>query len=233
MSGLTNLETNNGITERSELIFGKITLMGTDDAIDFNSGTLKLTGGMSVQKKSYLQGDLTLGSQIFINNNQAILMKDTAGSDSYMTVQNDNNFVHYSTDATGANVPTWGIPQRNSNSAFYTVYPIVSLNGADAVNSNSGSINAFGGISSRETVDATSSISGNGLTIAGGGAIGKKLYVGSSLILDGTGTSSFVRFPRLTTTQRNALVSLIGGEQIFNTTTSQMNYYDGSVWQVI
>lgn len=38
------------------------------------------------------------------------------------------------------------------------------------------------------------------------------------------------RSMRMTTTERDALVGLIGGEQIFNTTTNKHQGYDGSVW---
>ena len=39
-----------------------------------------------------------------------------------------------------------------------------------------------------------------------------------------------VKLPNLTTTQRDALTGMSGGEQIFNTTTSKVNVYDGSSW---
>ena len=39
-----------------------------------------------------------------------------------------------------------------------------------------------------------------------------------------------VKLPNLTTTQRDALSGLTGGEQIFNTTTTKVNVYDGSSW---
>ena len=39
-----------------------------------------------------------------------------------------------------------------------------------------------------------------------------------------------VKLPNLTTTERDALTGMSGGEQIFNTTTSKVNVYDGSSW---
>ena len=39
-----------------------------------------------------------------------------------------------------------------------------------------------------------------------------------------------VKLPNLTTVERDALTGMTGGEQIFNTTTSKVNVYDGSSW---
>lgn len=36
--------------------------------------------------------------------------------------------------------------------------------------------------------------------------------------------------PRMTTTQRNLLSNVTPGTTIFNTTTNQMNYWNGTVW---
>lgn len=53
------------------------------------------------------------------------------------------------------------------------------------------------------------------------------MRVDQNLILSVQGA---FRSARLTTTERDALVGLIGGEQIFNTTTNKHQGYDGSVW---
>ena len=39
--------------------------------------------------------------------------------------------------------------------------------------------------------------------------------------------------PRMTTTQRDAIISPATGLLIYNTTTNQLNYYSGSAWQVV
>lgn len=51
----------------------------------------------------------------------------------------------------------------------------------------------------------------------------------AGMTFSGTGTTAFVRFPNLTTTQRNALTGA-PGMQIFNTTNSTMEFWDGAVW---
>ena len=52
------------------------------------------------------------------------------------------------------------------------------------------------------------------------------------LVIDSGGAdfSVPVKLPNLTTTERDALTGMSGGEQIFNTTTSKVNVYDGSSW---
>ena len=48
--------------------------------------------------------------------------------------------------------------------------------------------------------------------------------------LDVTSTSGGVVFPRLTTTQRDAISSPTNGETIYNTTTTQVESYNGTAW---
>ena len=48
--------------------------------------------------------------------------------------------------------------------------------------------------------------------------------------LDVTSTTGGVVFPRLTTTQRDAISSPTNGETIYNTTTTQVESYNGSNW---
>lgn len=45
-----------------------------------------------------------------------------------------------------------------------------------------------------------------------------------------TSTTSGFLLPKLTTTQRDAIVSPATGLQIFNTTTNQIEFYNGSTW---
>jgi hypothetical protein len=62
-------------------------------------------------------------------------------------------------------------------------------------------------------------------------SIGTTNIPNSSAILDIVGTTGGVLFPRMTTTQRNAISSPANGLQIYNTTTSQPNYRDATTWQ--
>ena len=53
----------------------------------------------------------------------------------------------------------------------------------------------------------------------------------TSSILDVRSSNKGVLLPRMTTTNRNAIVSPQAGLLIYNSTSSQFNYHDGSNWQ--
>lgn len=55
----------------------------------------------------------------------------------------------------------------------------------------------------------------------------------SSAVLDVTSTTQGVLYPRLNTTQRNAIPSPPQGLTIFNTSTSCLEFYVGTAWQTI
>ena len=55
----------------------------------------------------------------------------------------------------------------------------------------------------------------------------------ASSILELRSTSAGFLSPRMTTAQRDAITSPAAGLLIFNTSTSQLNYYTGSSWQLV
>ena len=52
-------------------------------------------------------------------------------------------------------------------------------------------------------------------------------------ILDITSTTSGILIPRMTTAQRDAISPVPTGSQVYNTTTNELNYYNGSAWQAL
>ena len=52
----------------------------------------------------------------------------------------------------------------------------------------------------------------------------------NSAILDVKSTTQGLLFPRMTTTEMNAIVSPVAGLQIYNTTDGCMKYYNGTAW---
>lgn len=58
---------------------------------------------------------------------------------------------------------------------------------------------------------------------------GSDVVTNSSVLVEFESTTKAVRLPRMTTTQRDAMTPL-DGMLIFNTTTSTLQYYDGSAW---
>jgi hypothetical protein len=64
---------------------------------------------------------------------------------------------------------------------------------------------------------------------------GKTLSVGTntpsaSAILQADSTTQGVLFPRMTTAQKLAIASPVGGLQVYDTTLNQMSYYNGTAW---
>jgi hypothetical protein len=55
----------------------------------------------------------------------------------------------------------------------------------------------------------------------------------ASAILDAQSTTKGVRFPNMTTTQKNAISSPVAGLVIFDTTLSKLCVYTGAAWQTI
>ena len=70
------------------------------------------------------------------------------------------------------------------------------------------------------------------LTAAGSLGIGTS-SPNASAILDAQSTTKGVRFPNMTTTQKNAISSPAAGLVVFDTTLSKLAVYSGSAWQTI
>jgi hypothetical protein len=67
------------------------------------------------------------------------------------------------------------------------------------------------------------------ITATGNVGIGTSSPI-SSAILDLSSTTRGFLPPRMTTTQRNAIVSPVAGLMIYNTTTNVINVYNGTIW---
>lgn len=72
--------------------------------------------------------------------------------------------------------------------------------------------------------------SGPSTTIIGGGSSG---YTNSPAAISVSGTSSTFRPPKLTTTQRDALVGCQAGDEIFNSTLNKKQFYNGGAWETV
>ena len=62
------------------------------------------------------------------------------------------------------------------------------------------------------------------------GSTGNLVTAGS---ITSTSTTSGFLLPQLTTTQRNAISNPATGLQVFNTTTNEIEFYNGSTWQAV
>jgi len=93
--------------------------------------------------------------------------------------------------------------------------------------------NSFGATAVLGTNDANAlALETNGatrMTILSGGNVG----IGNtnpSAILDIASTTSGLLIPRMTQAQRDAIASPSAGLQVYNTTTNQLNFYNGTIW---
>jgi hypothetical protein len=71
------------------------------------------------------------------------------------------------------------------------------------------------------------------MRIDSSGNVGIGATANASAILDAQSTTKGVRFPNMTTTQKNAISSPAAGLVVFDTTLSKLCVYSGAAWQTI
>ena len=71
------------------------------------------------------------------------------------------------------------------------------------------------------------------MTLNDSGNLGLGVTANASAILDAQSTTKGVRFPNMTTTQKNAISSPAAGLVVFDTTLAKLCVYSGSAWQTI
>jgi hypothetical protein len=71
------------------------------------------------------------------------------------------------------------------------------------------------------------------MRIDASGNVGIGATANASAILDAQSTTKGVRFPNMTTTQKNAVSSPAAGLVVFDTTLAKLCVYSGSAWQTI
>ena len=87
-----------------------------------------------------------------------------------------------------------------------------------------------GGIAIGGSYSGSVAAPANGAIIEGTVGIGTSAP-DSKAILDVNSTTQGMLVPRMSTSQRNAILSPSNGLLIYNTSTNQFNYFDGSAWQ--
>jgi len=88
-------------------------------------------------------------------------------------------------------------------------------------------VNNVGALNIGATTASTSTTTGSATFGGGIGVAGQVTTGGLEVISTTKGT---IPGPKMTTTQRDAIASPTAGLHIFNTTTNQPNWYDGSTW---
>jgi len=170
------------------------------------------------------------------------------GTSNQLKLKADNNFFDYSSagelrlksDSVGAyqlkteSVTSVAIKDGSivnadiSDTAAIADMKLASITTPGKVSGNaitSGTIGGSTAISTSGAIQTSGNITGTG-----------KLGVGTasphvSAVVDISSTTGGLLLPRMTTAQRDAISSPANGLQIYNTTTNQIQYYNGSSWQ--
>lgn len=170
------------------VVSGGISIDSTFDSVSVTSGgALTVKGGASFNENVIINKSLTLNSAgnsgLIIGygytGDQITLNGTTANSTISMT--NDNLIINNSGDISllgnAVNINTLSV--SNNFSSFSKFVQITDT--VESINSSTGTLVTYGGISIRCTSDSTSFTSGGGLTINGGMAISKKVHTGDSI----------------------------------------------------
>jgi hypothetical protein len=121
-----------------------------------------------------------------------------------------------------ATTTTWGA----SGTAYFYV--------GDSFNHLS---STFGGVTSLTSYAATTFVTGvtptERMRIDASGNVGIGGTANAAAILDAASTTKGFLPPRMTTTERNAIVTPPAGLVIYNTSTNVLNFYNGTAWAAV
>jgi hypothetical protein len=258
VSGIVNMtstQTSSNSTTGGLIINGGTSISSTSNSSSITQGgALTVAGGVSIAK------DVYMGTKLAINNNNpqhiieaspisyslnqdggirvstfnAVALTDTSYRyiDFRLRSNNSNNYRGsiLATLSGGINTEKEFISfSQDGNTNIYT--PLLLSDSTPSIHSASGSVIFQGGISINNTSDATFSSVGGALTIAGGSAIQKNLYVGNNIYSFSTNntlgniinvTSSNVTITNLRLSQGTITNMIITNTNITNLTNSSM-----------
>jgi len=103
-------------------------------------------------------------------------------------------------------------------------------------NASTASIVSFNNITGYSATGATGTTSANLVFSASpvfSGSVGIGATPAASAVLDAQSTTQGVRFPNMTTTQKNAIGTPVAGLVVFDTTLVKLCVYTGTAWQTI
>jgi hypothetical protein len=236
-TGITSTPANGALDIGNGTGFTRTTLtQGTNIAITNGAGSISIatvanpTFSTSVTSPLHIGGtaassSLTLQSTSGVGTTDSILFKvGNNGATTAMTVD------------TSGNVGISGTPTQKLDVNGLGRMRFVSGTGAGHWLDTTGNASRFfvGTDSSTETWRIYDSIGGaNRIYLDSSGNVGIGATANASAILDAQSTTKGVRFPNMTTTQKNAVSSPAAGLVVFDTTLAKLCVYSGSAWQTI
>jgi enhancing lycopene biosynthesis protein 2 len=186
---------------------GGIGIANTTDAISStNGGTITTAGGAAIAKKLFVGTDLSIGGNSSLTGTLGVIGATTLSSSLDVTgLVNLNNTTDASSSTNGALIVDGGVGiakklfvgtdlSIGGNSSLTGTLGVTgattlsSTLGVTGATNLSSTLGVTGAISFTNTTDATNSTTGGCLTISGGVAVAKKLFVGTDLSIGGNST---------------------------------------------
>jgi hypothetical protein len=241
----TNISTNSSTAPLKFSLNGTANTMAqffgtTGNFILQNGGTftdagfrLDVNGTARVSGAATITAQTKIGTTVYTDASSGLLIGKMSGSTAargfLASDTNYQDFAFVATAVSAGNINSWGFGQRRDT---YFGNQIGSFQIVGAYYNNSGVGSMVGGGFRVPLIcnpDGTVIIAGaSSNAINGNVLVGTTTDVASSKLTIES-TTQGVLIPRMTTTQRDAITSAEVGLQIFNTTTSCVEYYD-SFW---
>ena len=235
--------------------------LASKNAVDL--GSADVTGVLAPARMPALTGDVTTaaGSVVTTIANNAVTSAKIAdqaiseakiADDAVTTTKIADNAISTAKLAnntvTSAKIQDGTITNDDiSASANIADTKLATISTAGKVSGNAITSGTIGGstvIHTSGTITTTNHLSANNITASGTiSAAGNIISLGqvgigtssphTSSVLDIVSTSAGVLIPRMSQAQRNAISAPAVGLQIYNTTTNELNYFNGTAWQAL
>jgi len=222
-SALTFDGTNLGLSNSATATVVKIDGSGRYKQFEtYSSGT----------RQFYMGWDNTSQVANITNDNNYPILFNITGSEQ-MRLTSTGLGIGYSTMYGKLNVNSMAAPASSGNMNS----GLVIGNGSSGTGINIGTYDSgttatsYGWISAAYVTNA--GITNSLVLQPNGGNLGLGVTPSASAIFDAQSTTKGVRFPNMTTTQKNAISSPAAGLVVFDTTLSKLCVYSGSAWQTI